>query len=154
MQEILTSSAEETEAVGRALGRVLPANSVLLLMGDLGSGKTTFVRGFLAGAGLSEMSEVVSPTFSYLNIYTARLSVYHFDLYRLPHAEAFFSAGFDEYLQAGGICCIEWPERAPQQLGTIDIQGILTIQGDGRLLRLIASTDTGEKIIAYLAGKQ
>lgn len=106
----LTRSKEETEALGFAIGKTLPPNSILCLFGDLGAGKTTFVKGVAAGLGINP-SEVNSPTFVLLNMHKGDKTLYHFDLYRLGEPDEFLSMGFEEYLFAGGICCIEWSER-------------------------------------------
>lgn len=109
--EHVTHSAEETMALGHAFGAQLRPNSIICFFGDLGAGKTTFIKGLVAGlTGHPEM-EVQSPTFVYLNIYKGGKTVYHFDLFRLPSEKEFLDLGFDEYLDANGICCIEWAER-------------------------------------------
>jgi tRNA threonylcarbamoyladenosine biosynthesis protein TsaE len=86
------------------------------LFGDLAAGKTTLIKGIAAGAGGCSQGSVSSPTFVYLNVYQAGQvsglrTVYHFDLYRLKHSHEFLSMGFDEYFDAGGVTCVEWPER-------------------------------------------
>lgn len=106
----ITKSAEETESLGRFLANKLPPNSIVCFFGDLGAGKTTFIKGLIQEV-LQEKQDVVSPTFVYLNIYQGRRAVYHFDLYRLRDIDEFLSMGFDEFLSLGGICCIEWSER-------------------------------------------
>lgn len=98
-------------ACGEALGKGLPINSVLCFFGDLGVGKTTFIKGLVRGYAGYPMEQVNSPTFVYLNIYTGDKTVYHFDLYRLRDADEFLSMGFDELFTAGGICCVEWSEK-------------------------------------------
>jgi len=107
----LSRSAAETLALGSAFGKQLPPNSVVFFHGDLGAGKTTFIKGVVAGAAGVAESEVTSPTFAYLNIYRGAKTVYHFDLYRLRDADEFLAMGFDEVFDAGGICCIEWAEK-------------------------------------------
>lgn len=109
-------SAEETHELGKKFAQTISKNAVIAFCGDLGAGKTTFIRGFVEGIGSVDPREVNSPTFSYLNIYQGDVVVYHFDLYRLPGKEAFFSAGFNEYFTAGGICCLEWAEKMEGQL--------------------------------------
>ncbi len=106
-----TASSEETHLFGIRLASTLRSGAVLALSGDLGSGKTTLVRGIAEGIGGIDLNSVCSPTFTVLNIYSGNLSLYHFDLYRLPSAEAFIQSGFDEYFEAGGICCIEWADK-------------------------------------------
>lgn len=104
----ITRSAEETISFGAAFGASLKPNTVLCLFGELGAGKTTFIKGVVQGATGIAPEQVVSPTFVYLNIYG---NVYHFDLYRLHDCDEFLSLGFEDYFFAGGICCIEWSER-------------------------------------------
>jgi tRNA threonylcarbamoyladenosine biosynthesis protein TsaE len=105
-----SESADETIEIAYRLGKNLETNSVLCFFGDLGAGKTTFIKGLVKGINEAE-TEISSPTFVYLNIYPGSKTVYHFDLYRLRDADEFLSMGFDEFLTAGGICCIEWSER-------------------------------------------
>lgn len=112
-QQYVTSSAEETIALGKKFGADLPANSVLCFFGNLAAGKTTLIKGI---ASAFSSSTVSSPTFVYLNIYEGSQTIYHFDLYRLAGAEDFLSMGFEDYLFAGGICCVEWSERISELL--------------------------------------
>lgn len=110
MVSFLSASAEETFTFAYELGRSLAPVSVLCFFGELGAGKTTFIKGLLQGAIGLDPQEVQSPTFAYLNVYEADGLAFHFDLYRLKSAEEFLSMGFDDYFEAG-ICCIEWSER-------------------------------------------
>lgn len=110
-QEYLSFSADETHAIGRELGKILKWGSVVVFKGDLGSGKTTLIRGLVEGVQGQYNRAISSPTFSLLNIYAGTPEIYHFDLYRLPRLEEFIALGFDEYLEREeGISCIEWPE--------------------------------------------
>jgi tRNA threonylcarbamoyladenosine biosynthesis protein TsaE len=111
MKEYLTYSAEETIALAEKIGKTLPPNSVIYFFGDLGAGKTTFIKGLVSGASGYRQEDVNSPTFVYLNIYEGVKTIYHFDLYRLHDPDEFYSMGFHEFFDAGGICCIEWAER-------------------------------------------
>ena len=104
------SSPEETLALGKEIGSTLSKGSVLTLTGDLGAGKTTFVKGIGSALGIQETS-INSPTFTYLHVYDGRLPLYHFDLYRLRSSHEFLDAGFEEYLEKG-VACIEWPQHA------------------------------------------
>jgi tRNA threonylcarbamoyladenosine biosynthesis protein TsaE len=110
---VVTRSEGETSAVGRALADSLDAGAVVLLSGDLGTGKTTFVRGLAEGLGL-DPDEVSSPTFTLVQEYRGgRLPLYHVDLYRLRPVEV-EDLGLDEMALAGGVIAIEWPDRLPR----------------------------------------
>jgi tRNA threonylcarbamoyladenosine biosynthesis protein TsaE len=108
----ISNSAEETIAAGRKHGRNAAKGDVFALTGDLGAGKTQFVKGFVAGLGSS--AEVTSPTFVLVHEYEdGRLPVYHFDFYRLDNSEAVLRLGFDDYVFGGGVSLIEWADRYP-----------------------------------------
>lgn len=106
-----THSTEETLALGKTFAKQLRPNSIVCFFGDLGAGKTTLIKGIVSELTGCDPEDVLSPTFVYLNIYEGQTSVYHFDLYRLKEAKEFVALGFEEYLCAGGVCCIEWSER-------------------------------------------
>lgn len=110
----ICTSLEETQALARSLARH-HRGKVLALFGDLGSGKTTFVQSFASFFGI-EPESVCSPTFNYLNIYEGKEIIYHFDLYRLPSEREFLLAGFEEVVDSGNTCCIEWAEKIPSLL--------------------------------------
>jgi tRNA threonylcarbamoyladenosine biosynthesis protein TsaE len=103
---------------------------VVCLRGDLGAGKTQLVKGIVEGATSVLAEQVSSPTFVYLNVYPGPRTVYHFDLYRLHDCDEFLSMGFEEYLSAGGICCIEWPERILELLPSGAMQVWLEVRGE------------------------
>lgn len=107
----VTSSDEETRAIGRRFGKSLKENSLVCFFGDLGAGKTTFIKGLVSGVNGFAEDDVNSPTYTYLNIYPGIIPVFHFDLYRLEQVDDFLQMGFEDFLHAGGICCIEWSER-------------------------------------------
>lgn len=108
---IVSHTPEETFALGHKLGQSIKSPRVVCFFGDLAAGKTTLIKGFVAGAAGVSPDQVSSPTFVLLNIYEGTKSIYHFDLYRLHDADGFFSLGFEEYWSMPGICCIEWAER-------------------------------------------
>ena len=138
---VSTHSAIETSALGYRIGQQLSANSILSLFGELGAGKTTFVKGLArAVAGVTE-SEVVSPTFVYLHIYDGPRRLYHFDLYRLACGEEFLSMGFDEMLTAGGVCCIEWAERIEGLLPENQIRITLEHAGEDKRRIILEGCD-------------
>jgi tRNA threonylcarbamoyladenosine biosynthesis protein TsaE len=104
-------SAEETVAFGQAFAAYLKPGNVVCFFGELGTGKTTLIKGIVQALTDTDPKSICSPTFAYLNIYQGEKTVFHFDLYRLDDVEDFLSLGFEEYLLADGICCIEWSER-------------------------------------------
>ena len=108
-QIIITSSPRETEAAGEALGRRIPNGTVLAMYGDLGAGKTALVRGLARGMGID--ARVSSPTFTIVNEYQGARTLIHFDMYRLQSAEELFDIGWEDYLNRGGVCAVEWSER-------------------------------------------
>jgi tRNA threonylcarbamoyladenosine biosynthesis protein TsaE len=111
---VTTRIEQETEYVGRRIGEMLEGPMVVALQGELGSGKTVFVRG--AAKGLAVEQAVTSPTFILLKVYQGRLPVYHFDFYRLEEPEELDYLGFEEYLPGDGVAFVEWAERFPDIL--------------------------------------
>lgn len=106
----LTNSPAETEALGAALGRVVPAGTVIAYRGDLGAGKTAFTRGLAQGLGCRE--QVTSPTYTIVNEYlTGRLPLFHFDMYRLGSSDELWDIGWEDYLGRNGVCAVEWSEN-------------------------------------------
>lgn len=107
--EIITHTPEETELVGKALAKTLTSGSVVALYGDLGAGKTAFVRGMARGLGSSD--RVTSPTFTIVNEYSGTLELFHFDMYRLRSSDELFGIGWEDYRARGGVCVVEWSEN-------------------------------------------
>ena len=108
--EYITNSPAETEAVGAALARVLQPGTVIAYRGDLGAGKTAFTRGLAKGLGVTE--RVTSPTYTIVNEYLGgRCPLFHFDMYRLGSEDELFDIGWEDYLDRGGICAVEWSEN-------------------------------------------
>ena len=112
--EFLSHSTAETEAAGEALARRLRPGTVLAYQGGLGMGKTAFTRGLARGLGCED--RVTSPTFTIVNEYEGRIPLFHFDMYRLPDADALFDIGWEDYLGRGGVCAVEWSERVEDAL--------------------------------------
>lgn len=110
----LSYSDSETRSIGSQIAKLLPKNAIVCFFGDLGAGKTTFIKGLASALSECPIEEISSPTYTYLNIYSGVIPVYHFDLYRLKGQEEFLHMGFDDFFDAGGICCIEWAERIPE----------------------------------------
>ena len=111
----ISGSPEQTAAAGARCARHASAGDVLALTGDLGAGKTQFVKGFVSATGSD--AEVTSPTFTLIHEYTGgRLPVYHFDFYRLDSPDEIARLGLDDYLFGDGACIIEWADRFSQLL--------------------------------------
>jgi len=138
---LLTASADQTRALGRRIGERLAPGQVVALEGSLGSGKTCLVQGMAVGLGVPEAMDVTSPSYTLLNEYPGRLTLLHFDLYRLAGADEAEAIGFFERLHGGEVTVIEWAGRiASSELGshlriafavTGDTERRLTLTGDG-----------------------
>jgi tRNA threonylcarbamoyladenosine biosynthesis protein TsaE len=110
MNELISHSPAETEALGEAWGRAAESGLVIALSGDLGAGKTQLVKGIARGLGFQ--GRVHSPTFTLVNVYSGgRQTLFHLDLYRLETREHILSAGIEEYMDPAGVAVIEWAER-------------------------------------------
>ena len=132
---VTTHSEAETSAVGSDLARSLTAGSVLLLSGDLGAGKTAFVRGLAAGLGI-DPDIVSSPTFTLIQEYRGgRLPLHHVDLYRLQSIEV-DDLGLDELTLEGGVTAIEWPDRLPRDFASAVRVRIEHGDGDTRTIQI------------------
>ena len=115
MREIRIRNEEETKAFGIKLAESLKPGSVIALIGDLGTGKTTLTKYIAEGLGIKEM--ITSPTFTIVSEYhSGRLPLYHFDVYRLKDGEDLFETGAEEYFYAGGVCIIEWADQVAEIL--------------------------------------
>ena len=109
MSETITRSERETEELGRRFAEKLPGGTVVAMYGDLGAGKTAFVRGMARGMGLN--CRVSSPTFTIVNEYLGERELIHFDMYRLSGADELFDIGWEDYLNRGAVCAVEWSEK-------------------------------------------
>ena len=106
----ITTSPVQTEALGAALGQRLKAGTVIAYRGDLGAGKTAFTRGLARGLGCREI--VTSPTYTIVNEYLGgRIPLFHFDMYRLRSSDDLWDIGWEDYLERGGVCAVEWSEN-------------------------------------------
>jgi len=130
---IYTNNELETEAAGAKFAAELPKGSVVAFFGDLGAGKTAFVRGMARGMGIE--SRVNSPTFTIVNEYIGERELYHFDMYRLGSADELFDIGWEDYLSRGGVCAVEWSENVAD-----------AFEGDEIVVRIEKLSDTGRKI--------
>jgi tRNA threonylcarbamoyladenosine biosynthesis protein TsaE len=111
---VRTSSEEETIALGEEIGRGLGRRAVVLLIGELGAGKTTIAKGILKGLGAADPDEVTSPTYTLIHEFGENSGVYHIDLYRLDEAREVAALGLDDLLDREAVLLVEWGERFPQ----------------------------------------
>ena len=131
--DFITNTPVETEAIGAALGKILQPGTVIAYRGDLGAGKTAFTRGLARGLGCTDM--VTSPTYTIVNEYlSGRMPLFHFDMYRLASSDDLWDIGWEDYLERGGVCAVEWSENVADALeGAIDV----TIEKTGEESRRI-----------------
>lgn len=137
---VTTRSPEETWNIGRALAGSLSRGDLVALYGNLGAGKTVFVRGLCAGLGL-DAAVVTSPTFTIVHeYYDARLPIYHFDAYRVERIAEFYGLGYEEYFFGDGVTVVEWADRIEPLLPTTAIRiRIEHAGGDERRIGRIAA---------------
>ncbi len=137
---IETNSEAGTVLAGEETGKKLLPGDVLAFYGDLGAGKTAFIRGVARGLGIA--SRVSSPTFTIVNEYPGPVPLFHFDMYRLGSSDELFEIGWEDYLTRGGVCCVEWTENVadamPAEAVTVTIEKTgenarkITVSGGGR----------------------
>ena len=134
--DYLTHNEAETEALGARLAAVLTPGAVVAYRGGLGMGKTAFTRGLARGLGYA--GRVTSPTFTIVNEYEGgRLPLFHFDMYRLADAEELFDIGWEDYLDRGGVCAVEWSEQVADALPDDTIHVTLTRRDENPSWRTI-----------------
>lgn len=114
-EEIITHSAEETMRWGREFSKRLNAPMLVLLAGDLGTGKTTLTKGIVSGLGAANEDDVTSPTFTLVHVYGRPAKVYHADLYRIESLHDFETLGMEDMFTAPSVAILEWSERFPLQ---------------------------------------
>ena len=147
--QITIADPAEMEAFGGRLAAAVSPGTRIHLSGELGAGKTTLVRGFLAGLG--HRGKVKSPTYTLVEPYAlAGLSVFHFDFYRVRDPAEVEAIGFRDYPGPDVICLIEWPEMAGDQLGRPDLQIAIGMVDGGRRLDLLAGSGRGRAALAAL----
>ncbi len=128
-----TTSPAETEALGAALGKILQPGAVIAYRGNLGAGKTAFTRGLARGLGYREI--VTSPTYTIVNEYLGgRMPLFHFDMYRLASSDDLWDIGWEDYLERGGVCAVEWSENVDDAM---DCAVYVTIEKTGEESRRI-----------------
>ena len=132
-------SADSTREIGREIGSRARRGEVILLIGDLGSGKTTLTQGILQGLGSDEFAR--SPTFVLVNEYDARIPLYHMDLYRLVSFEDIDGLGLDDYLFGDGLCVIEWADKAEGYFPVDHLAVSIEVTGDNLRTLTLSCTD-------------
>jgi len=147
--DISLPDAAATEALGAALAAGVAPGRVLHLRGDLGTGKTTLVRGLLRALG--HAGRVKSPSYTLVEPYSlSSLHLYHFDFYRFKDRSEWLSSGFREYFNPHTVCVVEWPEKAGELLAPPDVAVHLEFSGTGRRARLLAHSSAGEAWLSSL----
>ena len=135
--EFITHSTEETEKIGEALAKKLQPGTILAYRGDLGVGKPAFTRGLARGMGCKEL--VTSPTYTIVNEYLGgRLPLFHFDMYRLASSDDLWDIGWEDYLERGGVCAVEWSENVADAM---EDALTVTIEKLGETTRRITVTE-------------
>ena len=133
MAEFISRNENETEALGERLAKSIPGGAVIAMYGDLGAGKTAFVRGMARGMNLD--CHVSSPTFTIVNEYLGERELIHFDMYRLGSADELFDIGWEDYIARGAVCAVEWSENVED-----------AFFGDEIIVRIEKLGDTQRKI--------
>ena len=138
---IYTNSESETEKAGENLAEMLEPGDVVAFYGDLGAGKTAFIRGLARGLGVN--ARVSSPTFTIVNVYPGPVPLFHFDMYRLSGPDELFEIGWEDYLERGGVCAVEWSENVDE-----------AFYGDVIKIEISKTGDTGRRIQIDLKGDE
>ena len=143
---VTVESSDDMEILGKCLARVCPAGGKIYLQGELGAGKTTFVRGFLRAMGYQ--GKVKSPTYTLVEPYQLGAdNIFHFDLYRINDPLELEAIGIRDYLDGKGICLVEWPEKARDFLPQADILLQIIILDHARQVRIQPRTVAGEQML-------
>ena len=141
--EFITHSPEQTEAVGAALGKLLQPGAVIAYQGDLGAGKTAFTRGVACGLGAKE--SVTSPTYTIVNEYlSGKYPLFHFDMYRLASSDDLFDIGWEDYLDRGGVCAVEWSENVSDAIEGAIIVTIEKLGEDSRKITVEGGSELAD----------
>jgi tRNA threonylcarbamoyladenosine biosynthesis protein TsaE len=139
--ELISTSVQETQRIAKRLARALKKDDCLALCGDFGSGKTTFVKGLVEGLKVAKKNYVCSPSFVILKIYSGRLPVYHFDLYRLSEVRDCQEIGLFDFVAGGGVSVIEWADKVKRFLPPDTVEVKFTICGaQKRRLRFLTKS--------------
>lgn len=141
-----------TQELAHQCALCLPKSGIITLSGEIGTGKTTFIRALLQALGVQ--SAIKSPTFSLIESYSTKvLQLHHFDLYRIVEADELEYLGFRDYFSKPALCFIEWPEHAGDALTGVDVAIRIEMKGAGREMHMQACSDVGDIVIACLKGE-
>ncbi len=141
--EFITNSPQQTEALGAALGQRLKPGTVLAYQGDLGAGKTAFTRGLARGLGAGDM--VTSPTYTIVNEYlSGRIPLFHFDMYRLHSADDLWDIGWEDYLERGGVCAVEWSENVADAMEEAIVIRLEKLEENSRRITIEGGIDLAD----------
>lgn len=148
-RRLVSRSPEQTHALGVRLGQLLEPGDFVGLIGDLGAGKTHFVRGVAEGAGVSR-SEVASPTFAIVYPYRGRVPLYHADLYRLSDADELYATGFHDLVGSDGAVLVEWLDRVPEAAPREHLRLTLLADRESTEERSLVAEAVGPRAVALL----
>jgi tRNA threonylcarbamoyladenosine biosynthesis protein TsaE len=144
---------EDTEALAASLGRLLRAGDVIGLVGDLGAGKTVFVKGLARGLGVPAETLVTSPTFTLVHIYEeGRTPLFHVDLYRLDDESQLLDVGLDDLYRRDGVVAVEWMDKFPRSAPREMLEVKIVPEGEGRLITATASGARAEELLLAWLG--
>ncbi len=150
---IKSEKQQDTIDLGTRLARHLKRGDILCLLGDLGAGKTTFVKGLAKGLRINP-AKVNSPTFVLMNAYKGKVPLYHFDFYRLEEIHEIASIGYDEFLYGDGVAVVEWAERFGTLMPKEHLEVALKHQGDnGRMIKVKAKGERYVKLLEKIKEK-
>ena len=138
MERFISDSPEETVEIGKKIASYLKAGDCVLYTGEMGAGKTHLTKGIAEYFGSTD--DVTSPTFALVNEYEGDVPIFHFDLFRINTLDALYAIGFFDYLDRGGIMCIEWSENIPELASYLD----------GRCGVTITKTGDNSRVIEYI----
>ena len=147
-----TKSTSETIRIGKSIGRLLRPGDVVALVGELGTGKTQFIKGLAAGLGVGKPTYISSPSFTLINEYPGRVPFYHIDLFRLKSEKEAEELGLEEYFQGEGITAVEWADKIPSWLPDENLRIHIHYTGENtRSLEIIGIGDRYEKLVEQLS---
>ena len=153
--QIITNSFDKTQSLGEKTGKHLEPGTVLSLIGDLGSGKTTFVQGLARGLDVPDDYYITSPTYTLINEYPGRYHLFHVDLYRIENHADFDDIGLYEILRSDGIVAIEWADKLPKDLLPEYLEIHIDILNDeSRKISMVAHGLRGENLIKKIMEKK